>query len=188
MGFLGITQDIGKISIWSDIIIGSILSILLIIVAIYFGFFYHKGWKKTSANILNSHCTKQSYTNSKGRKKNKYPCDVQIKYKNSNENEYTKNLELHGSSISSYPKGTTINVTYDPKDPTNVNEYVNKKAIVSIISIIIIVTLVGVFFSYTFRKNKTYQTLKGVGTEIDVVKRIFDGGSNRITISKDLFK
>lgn len=147
-------QTVGKVQIWTGIILGFLIGVLLILVSIYLLFFYHRKWIKTQALIKKAECSKETNNSD-------YKCYLTVEYTNKSGDTHTTQLVTsldHTVSV-----GQHLTISYNPHNPDDVRDDSRSiKVLGMILGGVGVLILAGVVLMYIMRKNKTYQTIEGV--------------------------
>lgn len=126
---------IGNTQVNTTNVVLSIVGVLMLICSVYIFTHPSDNVDGTAMAVNNSVCKQMHKTNS---------CTTQISYVINGKN-------LTGSIVDNVPhmKGSTVNISYDPKNPTNVVVRQTPNSIVAIIIAIVGVLLIVAAYAYT---------------------------------------
>ena len=176
--YLSATQSLGKAQMMIGFYISIILAIILFI-AIIVIYMNKKNWVKTTANVTSISCDinqnleqNNNTTNTTNNIISKYSIEWELNNKKYN-NNLSKMTKQCVQCTNSLDCNQTIDIIYNPKEPSNVSFVSNKKILIFILTIIIIICIISAIINYFGRNNKIMQTASGVNTELSIFKKLF---------------
>lgn len=104
------TAEYGRVKAYTNAFIGSIFSLIFIIISVMLLLKKNKYSKTTSANILSAECKEK-----KSEESSLFDCDINLEY-TIDDSKYTKNLNSYGNK---YYSGESITIGYNPE---NIND------------------------------------------------------------------
>ena len=134
---------------------------------VYFNFFYHKGWVKIDAELLDENCRE-----SRNNKDNTIEkCNYKIKY-TVNDKEYVSTM-YDKSRI--YPiqmnNKKMLQVEYDPSNPHIVDEVFEVVGVNIVLGVILFVMIVIGAILYNYRNNTIVKGLATAHMVSDMIRR-----------------
>lgn len=163
------SAELGKIQSSIGLYVAMFVSIIMICIAVYLFTRKSDGLVDGKAIVQNSQCTSHYDTHAKRMMHN---CDLTVKYVVDGK-EYTGKTGL--TSNTAYNIGDSVDISYDPKNPTQIRpKEVSKKLIAVILSVVALLVGGGAFLNYYLTsKSETYAAAQGAATTMNVLASPF---------------
>jgi hypothetical protein len=153
------TADFGKAMSLISAVIGTIISIGLIIGGIYLITKKNVYTGKTSGKVIEAHCSEQN---------NITTCHIRVSYTVDNK-EYIISKDTNNW----INLGDTVDVEYNPLDPSNAEvQHMNPRlAGIILLSIAVFLLVAGWLSVYLTRRYKAFAAISGVSSGINLLRR-----------------
>lgn len=151
--------------------IGIIVACILFIVGIYLFTTDQSYLVDSIGEVTDSRCDMIS---DKTTNTNTFNCTVDVKYKINNN---IMNSKMNTTEMSPIIKGSSIDITYDVRQPTKITRrIVRNKSISLAMSIISVILILIVWLNYYISQNyKIYASAQGANTILSIISAPFHG-------------
>lgn len=163
------TAELGKIQSSIGLYVAIIVSVIMICIAIYLFTKKDDGWQNLKAIVQNSQCNSHY---DKVAKRTKYNCDLTVKYVVDGK-EYTGKTGFNSDRV--YNINDNIDISYDPKNPTQIRvKEMSKKLVAGILLGVALLIGGGAFLNYYLtKKSETYAAAQGAATSMNILASPF---------------
>jgi len=158
------SAELGKFQSSVGLYIGGFMCIIMMCIAIYLFTSKDDGLVDVKGIVQNRYDVSA--------KRTMYNCSLTVKYVVDGK-EYTGNTGLNSGQV--YNVGDSIDISYDPKNPTNISpKQISKKLIAAIICGVALLVGGGAYLNYYMtRRFQTYAAAQGAATTMNVLASPF---------------